>query len=163
MRERSEALSEVIAATIREAAKITKIVAVEVELSLWSREPLTNGIAKACADLDIPEKNIRKLLPRFQPDNFETNMKLVKELNKIAKKDCTPAQLALDWVRSLSRKEGMPEIVPIPGATTVVHVMDNSVDIDLTEDEMKKIDSVLATCEVVGDRYHSFGMKLVNG
>jgi pyridoxine 4-dehydrogenase len=48
------ALSEVSAATIREAAKITKIVAVEVELSLWSTEPLTNGITKACAELNIP-------------------------------------------------------------------------------------------------------------
>jgi len=48
------ALSEVSAATIREAAKITKIVAVEVELSLWSTEPLTNGITKACAELKIP-------------------------------------------------------------------------------------------------------------
>jgi pyridoxine 4-dehydrogenase len=48
------ALSEVSAGTIREAAKITKIVAVEVELSLWSTEPLTNGIAKVCAELHIP-------------------------------------------------------------------------------------------------------------
>ena len=48
------ALSEVSAATIRQAAKITKIVAVEVELSLWQTEPLTNGIAQACFDLDIP-------------------------------------------------------------------------------------------------------------
>lgn len=48
------ALSEVSAKTIREAAKITKIVAVEVELSLWSTEPLTNGIAEACAEFDIP-------------------------------------------------------------------------------------------------------------
>ena len=48
------ALSEVSADTIREAAKITKIVAVEIELSLWSTEPLTNGITKACAELNIP-------------------------------------------------------------------------------------------------------------
>ena len=48
------ALSEVNADTIREAAKITKIAAVEIELSLWQTEPLTNGIAKACAELDIP-------------------------------------------------------------------------------------------------------------
>lgn len=48
------ALSEVNAKTIREAAKITKIVAVEVELSLWCTDPLTNGIAAACAELDIP-------------------------------------------------------------------------------------------------------------
>ena len=48
------ALSEVNANTIREAARITKIVAVEIELSLWSTEPLTNGITAACAELDIP-------------------------------------------------------------------------------------------------------------
>ena len=48
------ALSEVNASTIREAAKITKIVAVEVELSLWATEPLTNGVAEACAELKIP-------------------------------------------------------------------------------------------------------------
>ena len=48
------ALSEVSADTIREAAQITKIVAVEVELSLWSTEPLTNGIAETCAELKIP-------------------------------------------------------------------------------------------------------------
>lgn len=48
------ALSEVNANTIIEAAKITKIVAVEIELSLWQTEPLTNGIAKACAELKIP-------------------------------------------------------------------------------------------------------------
>ena len=48
------ALSEVSAVTIREAAKITNIVAVEVELSLWSTEPLTNGIAETCAELNIP-------------------------------------------------------------------------------------------------------------
>lgn len=41
--------------------------------------------------------------------------------------------------------------------------MENSVEVDLTEDEMQEIDTVLASCEVIGDRYHSFGMKLVNG
>jgi pyridoxine 4-dehydrogenase len=113
---------------------------------------------------DISDKDIRKILPRFQPENFENNMKLVKELEKIAtKKNCTPAQLALGWVRSLSKREGMPEIIPIPGATTVERVMENSVEVDLTKEEMKEIDSVLANCEVIGDRYHSFGMKLVNG
>lgn len=48
------ALSEVSASTIKEAAKVTKIVAVEVELSLWTTDPLTNGIAEACFELDIP-------------------------------------------------------------------------------------------------------------
>ena len=113
---------------------------------------------------DIPEKDVRRMLPRFQPENFENNMKLVKELEKVAeKKKCTSAQLALGWVRSLSKREGMPEVIPIPGATTVERVMENSVEVELTEEEMDEIDSILATCEVIGDRYHSFGMKLVNG
>jgi pyridoxine 4-dehydrogenase len=113
---------------------------------------------------DIPEKDIRRILPRFQPENFENNMKLVRELEKIAKKKkCTPAQLALGWVRSLSKRGGMPEIIPIPGATTVERVLENSVEVELTEGEMDEIDSVLANCEVIGDRYHSFGMKHVNG
>lgn len=113
---------------------------------------------------DIPEKDIRRILPRFQPGNFENNMKLVQELEKIAKKKkCTPAQLALGWVRSLSKREGMPEIIPIPGATTVERVLENLVEVELTQGEMDEIDSVLANCEVIGDRYHSFGMKHVNG
>jgi pyridoxine 4-dehydrogenase len=112
---------------------------------------------------DIPNKAIRKILPRFQPENFENNMKLVRELEKIAmKKECTPAQLALGWVRSLSKRDGMPEVIPVLGATTVERVMENLVEVDFTEDEMKDIDSVLVSCEVIGDRYHSFGMKLVN-
>lgn len=186
------ALSEVSADTIRQAAKITKIVAVEVELSLWSTEPLTNGIADACAELDIPiiawvkphtqffeaqiidylysyspvgrgvltgqiksfedlqQGDVRKVLPRFQPENFETNMKLVKELEKIAqKKHCTPAQLALAWIRSLSNKEGMPKIIPIPGATTAERVKENAVEIELTEGELKDIDTILGSCETV--------------
>jgi pyridoxine 4-dehydrogenase len=113
---------------------------------------------------DIPDKDIRKILPRFQPENFQNNMKLVRELDAIAtKKGCTPAQLALGWVRSLSKREGMPEVIPIPGATTIERVMENSVEVDLNEEEMKEIDSILASCQVIGDRYHSFGMKLVNG
>jgi pyridoxine 4-dehydrogenase len=113
---------------------------------------------------DIPEKDFRRILPRFQPENFENNMKLVRELEKIAKKKkCTLAQLALGWVRGLSKREGMPEIIPIPGATTVERVLENSVEVELTQGEMDEIDSVLANCEVIGDRYHSIGMKYVNG
>jgi pyridoxine 4-dehydrogenase len=113
---------------------------------------------------DIPDNDFRKILPRFQPENFDNNLKLVRELEKIAmKKKCTPAQLALGWVRSLSKRDGMPEVIPIPGTITVERVMENSVEVDLTEDEMKEIDTVLASCEVIGDRYHSLGMKLVNG
>jgi pyridoxine 4-dehydrogenase len=113
---------------------------------------------------DLPEGDFRKMLPRFQPDFFENNMKLVKQLEAIAKKkNCTPAQLALNWVVSIAKKPGMPEIIPIPGATTAEHVKENSVEIELTAEELAEIDEILATCEVIGDRYHAVGMKLANG
>ena len=113
---------------------------------------------------DIPEKDLRKILPRFQPENFETNMKLVHELEQLAKKkNCTPAQLALGWLRTLSRREDMPEIFPIPGATTVERVEENAIEVDLSWQEMGEIEGILKKCEVVGDRYHAMGMKSVNG
>lgn len=181
------ALSEVSATTIREAVKITKIVAVEVELSLWSTDPLTNGIAEACTELDIPiiayspmgrgmftgqfksfddiqQGDIRRLLPRFQPDNFQTNMKLVNAIAMVAeKKRCTSAQLALAWLRSLSKREGMPKVIPIPGATTAERVKENAVEVILTEEEMRDIDTILASYKVIGDRYHPAGMKTIEG
>ena len=113
---------------------------------------------------DLPQGDIRRMLPRFQPQNFETNMKLARELEKMAqKKNCTPAQLALAWVRSLSNRERMPKIIPIPGARSAERVKENAVEVDLTEEEMKSIDTILASCEIIGDRYHPEGMTLVNG
>ena len=113
---------------------------------------------------DLPEKDIRRQLPRFQPENFDVNLKLVKELEKIAvKKSCTPAQLALGWVVALSDQPGMPTIIPIPGASTADRVKENTRVVELSAEEMKEIDEILCRAEIVGDRYHSFGMKLVNG
>ena len=112
---------------------------------------------------DLSETDLRKRLPRFQPGNFEINLKLVAELEKMAKrKNCTPAQLALGWLISLSKKEGMPVIIPIPGTTIVERVRENAAAVELSAEEMKEIDSILATFQVSGDRYHEFGMKYVN-
>ena len=106
------------------------------------------------------------MLPRFQPPNFENNMKLVKKLETLAqKKKCTSAELALAWLLSLSEKEGMPTIIPIPGSMTVNCVIENgkASDVELNEEEMAEIDQILVTCEVAGDRYHADGMKWING
>ena len=106
------------------------------------------------------------MLPRFQPANLENNMKLVKKLETLAqRKQCTSAQLALAWVVSLSKKKGMPRIIPIPGARTVERVMENgkASEVELNEEEMAEIEEILATCEVAGDRYHPAGMKSING
>ena len=67
---------------------------------------------------DMDQKDIRRMFPRYQQGNFEINIKLVKEIETLAmKKGCTPAQLALGWLVTLSKREDMPEIIPIPGAS----------------------------------------------
>lgn len=170
-------LSEVSAATIHEAVKITKIVGVEVELSLFSTDVLTNGVAEACVKYgipliaysplgrglltgqvqsidDIPQNDARRHFPRFQPGNFEINLQLVKQVEEMAaKRSCTPAQLALGWVTSLQRRPGMPTIIPIPGGTTAAKVRENAKQIDLTDEEMDALDATLAKFEVAGGRY----------
>lgn len=198
-------LSEVSAATIHEAAKITRIVAVEVEFSLWATDPLTNGVAAACAQYnipmiayspisrgvssttttpvwetstyslkkhdrsnrliaqflsgeiksldDIPEGDVRHYYPRFAPENFDDNLKLVSQVKELAnKKGCTPSQLALSWVRSLSGRPGMPVIIPIPGSTTAGHVEENCKHIELSDAEMDEINEVISRLEIKGAR-----------
>jgi pyridoxine 4-dehydrogenase len=180
-------LSECSANTIRRAAKVTKIDAVEVEFSLWATEILENGIAQACAEFDIPivaysplgrgfltgqirspddipEGDFRKHVPRFQPGNFEKNLKLVDELEKLAKKkNCTPGQIGIAWVKAQSGRGGNPIIIPIPGATTPERVKENMVDVDLSENDIKEIDSLLASVQVEGGRYPEAASGLLFG
>ena len=115
---------------------------------------------------DIPKNDFRRMLPRFQPPNFENNMKLVRELETLAqKKRCTSAQIALAWVASLSKEKEMPTFIPIPGSTSVDRIIENgkASDVELNEEDMAEINRVLEACEVAGDRYHSAGMKSING
>lgn len=119
-------LSEVKASTIEKAHAIHPIAAVEAELSLWTPDVLSNGVAATCAKLgipivaysplsrgaltgtirknsDIPEGDFRRHLPRFQDDVLSHNNRIVDELQKLAdKKGVTKAQIAIAWVRSLS-------------------------------------------------------------
>ena len=95
--------------------------------------------------------------PRFSEENFDINLQLVHQLEEMAKKkSCTPAQLAISWTRCLSRRPGMPEIIPIPGATTVERVKENAVFVELTDQEMDEIDATLAKFEVKGERYPAY-------
>lgn len=103
---------------------------------------------------DLPQGDLRRYYPRFQPENFAINLELVKQLETLARqKGCTPAQLALGWIRSLSKKPSMPTFIPIPGATTEARVRENGVHVELTEEDLKAIGHVLAKFEVVGGRY----------
>ncbi|MCJ1223569.1 hypothetical protein MMC12_000212 [Toensbergia leucococca] len=170
-------LSEVRAETIRRAQKVHPIVAVEVELSLWSRDTLSNGVAATCAELgipvvaysplgrgfltgqiksveDIPDGDFRKSQPRFQKEALAKNFEMVEELQKLGrKKGCTPAQLALAWVKQLSGKPGLPVIVPIPGATTEKRILENMHEVELSKEDLDEIDAILDKTEIHGGRY----------
>lgn len=105
---------------------------------------------------DIPKDSLllQFNFPRFQPENFEINLELAEKVEKIAeKKGCTPAQLAINWTRALSRRPGMPTIIPIPGSTTVARVEENSKVIEITDGEMAEIDAILSKFTPAGARY----------
>lgn len=103
---------------------------------------------------DIPQNDLRRHMPRFQPDAFDINIKLAEQVEKLAaNKGCTSSQLAIGWILALQRRPGMPTIIPIPGATTAERVRENSVVVDLSDDEMAEIDATLAKFEVQGGRY----------
>lgn len=170
-------LSECGEDTIRRAAAEVKVEGVEVEFSLWSTEILDNGVAKACAELDIPiiaysplgrgiltgqikkhsdipEGDVKHMIPRYLPENFDKNLELVKQVEDLAnRKNSTPGQIALAWVRAQSHKPGMPVFIPIPGATTAERIKENMAEVELSENDLKEIDSILASVEIVGDRY----------
>lgn len=142
---------------------------------------LHNGVAEACAKYgiplvayspigrgfltgqikkfeDIPEDSYLRYVPRFQPGgNFENNIKLVHEVEALAKqKGCTTAQLAISWVRALNGRPGMPTIIPIPGATTAERVRENAKLVELTDEEMAAIDKILEGFTPIGRRYPDF-------
>lgn len=170
-------LSEVGAETIRKAHAIHPIAAVEVELSLHSPEILTNGVGKMCGELGIPivaysplgrglltsqimgkgdidKDDIRHRLPRFAAGAMEANARMGAELRKVAeKKGCTAAQVALAWVRGWSGRDGIGEIVPIPGATTGERVQENATLISLTEEEWNEVEAIRKGAEIIGGRY----------
>ncbi len=170
-------LSEVTEDQIRNAEKFHKVAAVEVEMSLHSPDILYNGVAKTCAELDIPviayspmgrglltatiskpedlEKgDLRHRLPRFQPGSMEKNAAMGLEIQKVAKaKGCTPAQVALAWVRSYSGTEGFGTIIPIPGSTTQERAIENAKEVTLGDEELKEIEEIIKKTEVAGGRY----------
>lgn len=170
-------LSEVTADQIRAAEKLHKIAAVEIELSLQSPDVLYNGVAQTCAELDIPlvaysplgrglltatfskpedidKADIRHHLPRFQPGNMEKNAAMGLEVQKVAKaKGCTPAQVALAWVRAHSGREGLGTIIPIPGSTTEARAVENAAEVGLSDEELKELEEIMQKTVVAGSRY----------
>ena len=93
-------------------------------------------------------------MPRFQPEVFDENIKLVNAVEGIAqKKGVTPAQIAIGWVLHHSGKEGMPTIIPIPGATTSERIQENTKPAQLNDEEKKALDEILKRFAPTGSRY----------
>ena len=175
-------LSEVRAETVRRAAKVAPIAAVEVELSLATRDVLSNGIVDTCAELGIPvvaysplcrglltgkvrtdddvqKKVLIKGFPRFQGKALKANLKLVDALETIAeRKGCKPSQVAVAWV--ISQGSGKVPIIPIPGASSVERVEENLTEVSLSKDDMEEIAEILYKHPVEGLRYPEAFMAL---
>ena len=175
-------MSEAAPNTLRRANKVHQVSALQTEYSLWSRDP-EDEILKTVRELgigfvaysplsrgfltghyksidDFEKDDFRRFSPRFQGDNFKKNLDLVDKVNEIAKtKGVTPAQLALAWVLANGN-----DIVPIPGTKRIKYLEENikAVDVKLTDDELKEIESVIPMEEVAGSRYDQTGMKFVN-
>lgn len=92
---------------------------------------------------------------------FDENIKLVHAVEGIAqRKGVTPGQIALGWILYQSGKEGMPTIIPIPGATTSARVEENMKPAQLEESDMKELAEILDKFPIVGERYHKELMAL---
>ncbi len=175
-------LSEAGAKTIRCAHSVHPITALQSEYSLWTRDPEAEVLG-VCRELgigfvpysplgrgfltgkiktpeDLPEDDYRRTTPRFQGENFQRNLDLVKRVKEIAReKKCTRAQLALAWVLAQG-----DDIVPIPGTKRRKYLQDNvgAVDVDLTSKDLARIDEVAPHEAFAGERYPDWAMQMVN-
>jgi aryl-alcohol dehydrogenase-like predicted oxidoreductase len=177
-------LSEPSAATLRRAHSVHPITAVQSEYSLWTRDPERNGVLDACRELgigfvpysplgrgfltgaikspdDFEADDWRRTNPRFQGDNFASNLALVDRIGELAaEKGITPGQLALAWV--LARD---PHVVPIPGTKRRKYLEENvgAVDVVLGSDELARIEAAFPQDAATGARYPEPMMALLNG
>jgi aryl-alcohol dehydrogenase-like predicted oxidoreductase len=174
-------LSEAGVQTIRRAHKVQPVTALQSEYSLWWREPEAEVIptleelgvgfvpfsplGKGFLTGKIDEKttfdssDFRNIVPRFSPEARKANQAVVDLLGRIAEqKKATPAQIALAWL--LAQK---PWIVPIPGTTKVSRLEENlgAVNIKLSTDDLREIDSAASKIKVEGARYPEHLQKMV--
>jgi aryl-alcohol dehydrogenase-like predicted oxidoreductase len=176
-------LSEASPQTLRRAVKVHSITALQTEYSLWSREP-EDEILATCRELgvgfvaysplgrgfltgqftrfeDFPEDDYRRFSPRFQGENFQKNLDLVRRVEEIAKeKRCKPAQLALAWVLAQDKN-----VVPIPGTKRRKYLEENvaALDVKLNAEDLRRIDEIFPSGAAAGLRYPEHMMQTVNG
>ncbi|WP_228379252.1 aldo/keto reductase [Demequina rhizosphaerae] len=168
-------LSEVSVARLHEALEAAPIAAVQNEYSLWSRNPelgmldatreagvalvafspVARGfLAGGVADPEeLAPRDIRRNMPRFQPDHWPANAALLPAWHALAAEaGCTPAQLALAWV--LSRG---PHVVAIPGTTSLDHLRENRAaeSLAVAPDVLARAGDLIDTATVSGSRYNA--------
>ena len=175
-------LSEAGVQTIRRAHKVQPVTALQSEYSLWWREPekeilptletlgigfvpfsplgkgfLTGAIKE---DTQFDSTDFRNTVPRFSAENRKSNQDIVDLIARFAQeKKATPAQIALAWV--LAQK---PWMVPIPGTTKLHRLEENlgAASVDLTRDDLRRIDEAASKVDVQGARYSEGAQRLIN-
>jgi aryl-alcohol dehydrogenase-like predicted oxidoreductase len=176
-------LSEASPDTLRRAMKIHPITALQTEYSLWTRDPESNGVLATCRELaigfvaysplgrgfltgqfqryeDFAADDYRRNSPRFQGDNFQKNLDLVREVNRLAvEKGCKASQLALAWVMAQGN-----DIVPIPGTKRRRYLEENAeaAEIKLSNQDLARLDEAFPMDAAAGQRYPEHMMSLVN-
>ena len=175
-------LSEAAPATIERAHKVHPITALQTEYSLWSRDveeeilptirklgiglvpysPLGRGFLtgrfKTMDDLDA--KDYRRMTPRFQGENFESNLGLLGAIESLAaEKGVKPGQVALAWVLAQG-----DDVVPIPGTKRRTYLEENvgAADVKLSSAEIEKLSNAIPRGAAAGDRYQASSMTSLN-
>jgi aryl-alcohol dehydrogenase-like predicted oxidoreductase len=179
---RALGLSEAAPDTIRRAHEVHPITALQTEYSLWTRDveagilatvrelgigfvaysPLGRGFLTGAFRTpdDLADDDFRRVSPRFQGENLEANLAIVDRVNEIAReKGATPAQLALAWVMAQA-----DDIVPIPGTKRLRYLEQNvaAADIELTPDELARLDEAAPPGVAAGTRYPEWAMQALN-
>ncbi|HEY0469791.1 MAG TPA: aldo/keto reductase [Polyangiaceae bacterium] len=167
-------LSEVNAATLRKAHRISPISSVQSEYSLWTRNPEVDGVLETCRELgigflaysplgrgfltgqikkfeDFADDDYRRLSPRFQGENFQRNLDFVTRITELSRaRGATASQLALAWLMVKS-----PQVVPIPGTKRQTYLEENlkSVEIKLSPAEIAQLEAAFPVGAASGTRY----------
>jgi len=175
-------LSEVNAVTLRKAHEVSPISSVQSEYSLWTRDPEVDGVLETCRELgigflaysplgrgfltgqikrfeDFEADDYRRFSPRFQGDNFQRNLDLVKRISEFAMaRNATASQVALAWVMTKS-----PQVVPIPGTKRRKYLEENwkSLELTLSAAELAELDAMFPVGAAAGNRYPEAMMGLL--
>jgi len=173
-------LSEAAPETLRRAAAVHPIAALQTEWSLWTRDVETDGVRAATTELgigfvpysplgrgfltgairsldDLDPSDYRRGGPRFTQERLRENLALVDVVTELAgQKGCTPAQLALAWLLAQS-----DDVVPIPGTRRIERLEENlgALEVTLGPDELRQVGERVPAA--AGERYDELGMRFV--